>query len=58
MYKFETVINAVVNHFCVECDRTCGRLTPQCNGQTSDVYDGLRLRTRLNARILVAILWR
>ncbi|MHC0065953.1 hypothetical protein ACWATR_24115 [Nostoc sp. UIC 10890] len=25
---------------------------------TSDVYDGLRLRTRLDARILIAILWR
>ncbi|MEH2353980.1 hypothetical protein [Nostoc sp.] len=26
-------MNAVVNLFCLECDRTCGRLTPQYNGQ-------------------------
>ncbi|MFW9260976.1 hypothetical protein [Nostoc sp. CALU 546] len=26
-------MNAVVNPFHVECDRICGRLTPQCKGQ-------------------------
>ncbi|WP_373526822.1 hypothetical protein [Nostoc sp.] len=26
-------MNAVVNSFRVECDRTCGRLKLQCNGQ-------------------------
>ncbi|WP_265582955.1 hypothetical protein [Nostoc edaphicum] len=33
MYKFETAMNAVVNPARVECDRTFGRLIPECNGQ-------------------------
>ncbi|MBN3883267.1 MAG: hypothetical protein V7L02_17180 [Nostoc sp.] len=48
-------MNAVVNLFRVECDHREANTSMQW---TSDVYDGLRLRTRLDARILVAILWR
>ncbi|MBD2726478.1 hypothetical protein H6G96_09070 [Nostoc sp. FACHB-892] len=46
-------MNAVVNPFGVECDRAGAKISMQW---TSDVYDGLRLRTPLDAKILVAIL--